>query len=147
MKHISFFAPGTPKGQPRVRACIRGRHAGVYDPGTADTWKQCVMLAAKQAMAGEYMRPLFNGPLRVDLVVVFARPKFHFTSKGFIKPASPMWHTTKPDADNLTKGVWDALTQTQVWQDDAQICHALISKRYAALDEPCGCQITIQELE
>jgi hypothetical protein len=28
---LTFFAPGTPKGQPRVRAFARGRHAGVYD--------------------------------------------------------------------------------------------------------------------
>lgn len=26
---------GIPKGQPRVRAFIRGKHAGVYDPGQA----------------------------------------------------------------------------------------------------------------
>lgn len=143
MKQLSFFATGSPKGQPRVRAFVRGRHAGVYDPGTADTWKQCVMLAAKQAMAGEYMRPLFTGPLRVDLVVVFARPKSHMTGKGFVRPASPMWHTQKPDADNLAKGIFDALTQIQMWHDDAQICHTLISKRFAALDEASGVHITI----
>ncbi len=31
-----LFIKGIPKGQPRVRAFVRGRHAGVYDPGTAD---------------------------------------------------------------------------------------------------------------
>lgn len=147
MKTLSFFASGTPKGQPRVRAFVRGRHAGVYDPGTADDWKACVMLAAKQAIAGDAVRPVFTGPLRVDLVVVFSRPKSHFTSKGLIKPAAPVWHTGKPDRDNLDKGVLDALTQIQMWPDDAQVCAGGVTKRFAAMNEATGCQITISVLE
>lgn len=147
MKTLSFFATGTPKGQPRVRAFVRGRHAGVYDPGTADDWKACVMLAAKQAISGDLPRPIFSGPLRVDLVVVFARPKSHFTSKGFLKPTAPVWHTGKPDRDNLDKGVLDALTQIQMWPDDAQVCAGGVTKRFAAEHEASGCQITINALD
>lgn len=147
MKQLSFFASGTPKGQPRVRAFVRGSHAGVYDPGTADDWKSCVVLAAKQAIAGDAVRPVFTGPLRVDLVVVFARPKSHFTSNGFLKPTAPVWHTGKPDRDNLDKGILDALTQIQMWPDDAQVCAGGVTKRFAAEHEASGCQITINTLE
>jgi Holliday junction resolvase RusA-like endonuclease len=147
MNQLSFFAPGIPKGQPRVRACIRGRHAGVYDPGTANDWKACVMLAANKALAGATARPVFIGPLRVGLEVVFPRPKSHFTAKGALKPSAPLWHTGKPDRDNLDKGVLDALTQIQMWADDAQVCDGPISKRFAALGEASGCHIHISILE
>ena len=147
MKTLSFFAPGTPKGQPRVRAFVRGRHAGVYDPGTADDFKACIHLAAKQALAGEYMRPVFTGPIRCDAVFVFPRPKSHFTSKGFIKPTAPMWHIQKPDRDNLDKCLLDTLTKLQMWGDDCQVCAGHISKRFTALDEASGCHITINTLE
>ncbi len=147
MKQLSFFAPGIPKGQPRVRAFVRGRHAGVYDPGSADDWKACVMIAAKRAMSDNATRPMFTGPLRLVLVFVFPRPKSHMTSKGLIKPSAPAWHTGKPDFDNTAKAVADVLTQAQMWQDDAQVCSVSMTKRFAALDEASGCHITINSIE
>lgn len=32
---LNIFVSGEPKPQPRTRACVRGKHAGTYDPGTA----------------------------------------------------------------------------------------------------------------
>jgi Holliday junction resolvase RusA-like endonuclease len=105
------------------------------------------MLAAKQAIATSVARPVFHGPTRVDLVVVFARPKAHFTSKGAIKPDAPAWHVSTPDCDNLAKGILDALTQIQMWPDDAQVCASGVIKRFASMDEASGCHITINTLE
>lgn len=140
---ISFFAPGIPKGQPRVRAFVRGRHAGVYDPGTADDFKGAIMAAALAVIPG-LPRPIFaDGPLRVECEFIFPRPKSHFTSKGQIKPTAPVWHTQKPDIDNLLKGALDALTKIQMWQDDCQVCSSALLKRFTALGEPSGVQITI----
>lgn len=147
MKQLSFFASGIPKGQPRVRAFVRGRHAGVYDPGNADDWKVCIHLAARKAIAGDGTRPVFTGPIRCCLEFVFPRPKMHFTSKGFIKPNAPAWHIQKPDRDNLDKAVLDTLTKLQIWDDDCQVCAGQIVKRFAALDEASGVHITINTLE
>lgn len=146
MKQLSFFAPGIPKGQPRVRAFVRGRHAGVYDPGTADDFKGAIMIAALAAILG-LARPVFTGPTRCDAAFVFPRPKSHFTSKGQIKLTAPMWHIQKPDRDNLDKCLLDALTKLQMWGDDCQVCAGHISKRFAAMDEASGCHITINALE
>ena len=46
MSPIIFFAAGSPKGQPRVRAFVRGNHAGVYDPGTANEFKTSIYLSS-----------------------------------------------------------------------------------------------------
>ena len=145
---MNFFVPGAPKGQPRVRAFTRGRHAGVYDPGTADDWKAAVHIATLQALArhGNPARPLF-GAVRVDLEFVFARPKSHLRSNGDIKPTAPIWHTAKPDRDNLDKAVLDTLTKLQVWPDDSHVCQGSITKRYAASGEASGCMIKITPLD
>jgi Holliday junction resolvase RusA-like endonuclease len=145
MKPIIFFAPCIPKGQPRVKACRRGAFTRVYTPDTADDFKGAVMghaLAEILCMP----RPIFTGPVRADCDFVFSRPKAHFTSKGQIKATAPKWHTQTPDIDNLFKVIGDALTNVQMWRDDSQVCSGMLIKRWAALGEPSGVQITITAL-
>lgn len=139
---IIFFAPGLPKGQPRVKACRRGAFTRVYTPNTADHFKGAIMGHALAAIPG-MPRPIFTGPVRVDCEFVFPRPKSHFTSNGQIKATSPVWHTQKPDIDNTFKVVADALTNIKLWQDDCQVCSGMLIKRWAALGEASGVQITI----
>lgn len=137
---ISFFAQGIPKGQPRPRAFIRGKRAAVYDPGTAEAWKGDIAIAWRNA---EFPKPIAGCPYHVELSFRFPRPKSHYTSKGILKPSSPDWHTGKPDTDNLAKGVLDALTHLQLWQDDAAVASLTVSKSYGT---PSGCLITITSL-
>lgn len=123
-----LFVLGLPKGQPRVKAYARGGRAGVYDPGTADAWKNSVAMAA--TAAGLSGREFVGG---VDLSIAFAfpRPKAHFGRGGWLKGSAPWLHTSRPDADNLLKAVMDALTDVRVWRDDAQVHGVCVSKRYA----------------
>ena len=141
MKTLSFFAAGIPKGQPRAKACIRGKHAGVYDPGTADDWKAVV----RHKIAESWDKQPFTGPVSVTLRFWFQRPKAHFDSKGHIKPSAPNCKTSKPDLDNLAKAVMDAATNAGVLRDDAQVVNLTITKRYD--DAAPGCDVTIEEVE
>ncbi len=144
MNPITFFVAGVPKGQPRVKAYKRGAHAGVYDPGTADGWKLQVSISGKQFVPDA---PL-TGPLRVDLAFYFPRPKGHFrTGKhaGVMRDTAPMWHTSRPDFDNLAKAVCDQLTVTRFWGGDTQVCDGRILKAYEDGRGP-GCQVTITPL-
>lgn len=140
---IRFFAPGDPKGQPRPRAFARRMGskvvARVYDAGTAEGWKGSVALAAREVLGGR----AFDGPLVVELVFHFRRPKGHLTSRGFLKPAAPLHHTAKPDADNAAKAVLDALTQLGAWSDDAQVADLRVRKLYATPGEPAGAHVSI----
>lgn len=149
VKPLIFFAPCIPKGQPRVRACRRGSFSGVYTPDTADEFKAAIQRCAKQSFAMQMPSGATFGrdALRVDWECVFPRPKAHFTSKGQIKPTSPSWHIQKPDRDNLDKAILDSLTTIAIWQDDCQVCSGLLTKRWAALGETSGVQITITAIQ
>ena len=127
MTTIEFNAYGIPKAQPRAKACIRGKRAGVYDPGTADDWKSIVRAAAKEVWNGVP----FDGPVRVWLQFYMPRPKSHFGKNG-LKQSAPTFVTTKPDLDNLEKSILDALTNLGMWRDDSQVVFVAKEKRYSS---------------
>lgn len=143
MKTIHFFAPGIPKGQPRARAVRRGKHAGMYDPGTADNWKSSVRAAVKEVWDGV----VIEGPVSVDITAVFPRPKSHFFTgrrANVMRKDAPTYHTAKPDKDNIDKAIYDALTNAGIWKDDSMVCVGGTSKIYG--DRP-GASIIIQTLD
>jgi Holliday junction resolvase RusA-like endonuclease len=144
-QHIATFrADGMPKGQPRPRAFSRGGRASVYDPGTAEGWKSCVAVAAKDLRGGA-----IHSPLSVTMTFYLPRPKSHYRSNGALKPTAPVYiHDSKPDADNLAKAVLDALTTIQVWQDDDQVCELTVRKYWEqpGTHQP-GCVVRIQEMQ
>jgi len=138
---ITFFVQGEPKGQPRARACIRGKHAGVYDPGTANAWKHAVADAWRQWRAEP-----FTGPVHLGLDFIFKRPLSHYrTGKnaGLLRDSAPLAHTGKPDCDNLAKAVMDELTRLGAWEDDRLVCRLAVSRQWAP--ERGGCVILISE--
>lgn len=137
MQPITFFACGVPKGQPRTkaRAIKRGDKcfAQVYDPGTADEWKEQVAATARPFIPET---PL-DVPLRVNLGFYMPRPEKHFNSKGELKSDAPRAFLGKPDSDNLAKAVLDALNPSTsnnypgMWRDDSLIFILTVFKVYA----------------
>lgn len=118
--------------------------ARVFDAGTAEGWKSQVALAAKPHAPTE---PL-TGALFVELWFHLPRPKGHFRGgkpdRG-LKPDAPLWHTGKPDADNLAKAVLDALTQLGAfWRDDSQVARLAVRKGYSSTP---GCTVAISSLD
>jgi crossover junction endodeoxyribonuclease RusA len=135
---VDFFVSGVPKAQPRVKAFVRGGHAGVYTPDSAESWKQAVRLQATTNAP----ESVVAHPVRVSLDFFLTRPKAHYKRDGSVKANSPVWHCKKPDLDNLIKAVTDAITDTQrVWLDDSQICQISATKSYAL--NASGCSVRI----
>lgn len=135
---LDFFVSGVPKAQPRVKAFVRGGHAGVYTPDSAESWKQAV----RQRAIANAPESLMAHPVRVELDFFLPRPKAHHKRDGSVKSNSPVWHCKKPDLDNLIKAVTDAITDTQrVWLDDSQICQITATKTYAI--NAAGCSVFI----
>ena len=64
-----------------------------------------------------------QGAIAVSLVFVFERPK------NWPKKRRPLYHTSKPDTDNLIKFFLDAGNGI-LWQDDCQIADITAQKVY-----------------
>ena len=146
MKSINIFVAGLPVAQPRPRAVSFGGRARLYNPGTSNEWKACVIRELKR-YAGTFPAGV---PLRCDLTFYLPRPAGHYGSgknAGLIKASAPARPTGKPDRDNLDKAVCDAITAAGVWHDDSQVTDGRIRKRYirSNVDGATGCTITITE--
>jgi Holliday junction resolvase RusA-like endonuclease len=139
MQPLTFTVRGEPKAQPRVKAMRMGGFIKIYTPGTAKVWKGLVAKAAAPFLSPEP----FSGPLALTIDFYFARPKAHHNAKGELRPAAPTHHTKKPDADNLAKGVMDALTDAGLWEDDDQIVSLLARKHYATPENPEGARVIL----
>lgn len=135
---IDFFIAGIPKAQPRVKAFVRGGHAGVYTPDSAESWKQAV----RQQAVANAPESVVAQPIRVELDFFLPRPKAHYKRDGSLKVDRAIWHTNKPDLDNLIKAVTDAITDTQrIWADDRLIYQISATKSYAL--NASGCSVRI----
>jgi len=140
MKMIQFVVNAIPVAQPRARATSIGGHARVYEPKDHPiaAFKASVRLAASGALSGA---PL-AGPLRVDCVFIFPRPKSLMWSK---RDMPRVRHVKKNDLDNLAKGLFDALNGL-LWRDDCQVCECVLTKWIAAGDEQPHVLVRVTEL-
>lgn len=114
---INCIIYGEPIAQGRPRFTTQGGFARAYDPAKSKDYKEYIRLAAAQQMRGE--KPL-DGPLTLSIRVYrsipksFSQKKVEAAERGKIRPI------TKPDLDNYTKGIKDAL-KSVCWRDDSQI--------------------------
>lgn len=141
---VTFFVAGVPKPQPRAKAARIGGFVRLYTPYTKDAkaWRSAVIAAALEHCEGR----TFTGPLGLTLQFTLPRPKSHLTKKG-LRPEAPLWHTSRPDADNLTKLVMDALSEAGVWSDDCIVASLATQKAYATPPHSAGCFIHITPLD
>lgn len=158
--NIEFFTAGTPKGAGSKVAAVAhkrdpasGQQVPVRDPETGrlrtyvkdDTgeagrnWRADVRAAAEVAMRDE---ALTSSAVMLSAVFIMRRPKSHFSTSGALKSRAPLWHTSRPDIDKLSRAVLDALTGI-VWTDDSLVVCKIATKRYADPTEREGAQITV----
>jgi Holliday junction resolvase RusA-like endonuclease len=123
-----LFVNGVPKAQPRPRMTAKGH---VYNPGSADVWKEEVKAAFLSCL-----KPAITGPVRFTVRFLLPVPK-GMKIMGTVVP-----HVKKPDTDNLLKAVMDSLTAVRVWKDDSQVFETLAGKYYAG--KKTGAQIIIE---
>jgi Holliday junction resolvase RusA-like endonuclease len=72
-------------------------------------------------------RPLFKGPLHMEVVFYIKIPK---SSKNKMQEMEGKWHSTKPDNSNLLKFIEDVGVGI-LYHDDAIICSQVIQKKYS----------------
>ena len=124
MREIHFTVKGAPVAKARPRM---NRSTGiVYTPKKTQDAER-VIKAAFLAKVEEHNIPTKN-PVEVKITYFYEPPKSYSKAKR----EALMWtgKTTKPDLDNLTKTVLDALNGV-AWEDDAQVVKLSANKTYA----------------
>jgi len=139
---IAFRVDAVPVAQPRPRAVMRGRHAGVME---ADKSHPIHAFKASVRMA---FCAVHEGPPVDDcdlvLTIVFVMPRTQDCAK--YGTGRVPYRVKRNDWDNLGKAVSDALNQL-AWTDDGLIHAAYVERWYAAQDEKAHCDITIRRLD
>lgn len=118
---IAFTVPG--QAVPWARSG-GGVNTPRFTPAKQRSYAGVLKLYCQHAMNGT--GPML-GPLELSIVATYAWPK-SWSNKQREAPGA-RWKTSRPDADNLTKIVKDALN-TVAWQDDAQVASSHTWKRY-----------------
>jgi len=90
-----------------------------------DAIRWIAMAALRKQRHGE----MLTGPLKLELLAVYAIPPSWHPAKQAAARAGIMWKTSVADLDNLTKQVCDALNG-YAYADDAQIAKMSCAKRF-----------------
>jgi Holliday junction resolvase RusA-like endonuclease len=117
-----------------------GRVHMVESSAKVRPWREAVRseaLAANLA-ANHGSVVTIDGPIVVDMVFTFTRPKSHYRTgrnAHLLRDDAPPRPDGKPDLDKLLRSTMDALTDAAVWRDDARVVeYGRIAKVYAGTD-------------
>lgn len=126
--------PGQPVGKGRPRFARLPKGVKAYTPKKTKDYEQRVSWLTPY-------RPT-SGPIRVEIVAIFKRPKSMSRKKD---PAHRILHTKKPDLDNVIKSAIDGISG-RAMEDDSQVCRIEGEKWYAAKSEEPHTEINIYEM-
>jgi Holliday junction resolvase RusA-like endonuclease len=128
---IEFVVPGfaAPQGSKSAFKLPNGRVVLVESSKQVKPYRAVFAMCARQA----WTDPPATGVVAVELCFRFPRPKSHFTSKGLVRPGSPL-APTRYDLDKLARAANDAMTGI-VYVDDSQIAMLAASKEWGPTAE------------
>jgi Holliday junction resolvase RusA-like endonuclease len=137
---VEFFVPGQPAAWPRP---VKSKSGHIYPNRSADPWGHQVRASAIERIpadaAAQWPR---DGAFHVAIGFAFVRPQSHYANKPYqvprrLKDSAPVSMLKRPDVDNLTKMVLDALGAWNdlpplLWFDDAQVVWIQARKHWAS---------------
>lgn len=148
---ITVYGTPAPQGSKRAFA-VRGKggaptgRVAVIESShdRVKSWRQAVLDAAL-----DEAWPQLAGPLQASAVFYIKRPQSHYRTgrnAGQLRDSAPAHPAGKPDLSKLIRSTEDALTDSAVWADDAQVVsYAVLAKRWAD-ERPPGAVITVRQL-
>lgn len=131
-KPLAFSVPGIPR--PQGSKVSFGNRRMKEASAHLDSWRQAVILFARQAAGGANWRP-GTRKFMVKLTFAFPRPQSHFRSvnkQPVLRDDAPLFYDNTPDIDKLQRAVFDSLTYAAVWGDDKKAVSVEARKIYAS---------------
>lgn len=136
---MEITVEGEPKGKGRPRF-TRSGHA--YTPDATRQYEHLIAVRAREAMRG--LPPIVKPTaIRMTIVATFRVPVSWPKKRRTAALQGVLHHTHKPDVDNVTKAVCDALNGI-VYEDDSQVVDIKVTKTYG---EAPAVKIYIETLE
>ncbi|TKI65581.1 RusA family crossover junction endodeoxyribonuclease [Lysinibacillus mangiferihumi] len=136
MNVLKIEIPGDVQAQQRPKFSRYGNNVSVRDPKESKDYKSFVRLVASQVAPDTLITEEVR--LRIDVFrkipKSFSKKKHQQAVDGELRP------TTKPDVDNLAKGIKDGLSKV-IWHDDSQVTELFVRKWYS--DNPRA-EVTIE---
>jgi Holliday junction resolvase RusA-like endonuclease len=129
MSTVIFTIPGTPVGKGRPKFARRGKFVSTYTPEKTANYENLVKLYAGKAMGS-------TEPYQCALsamIQLFVVPPASWSNKKREQALKHELHpTSKPDIDNVIKGIFDAMNEI-VFVDDKQIVQLYVEKIYSTI--------------
>ena len=123
---INFIIEGEAIGQGRPRFKRVGAGVRTYDPEKSMTYKNLVHFSALPHRPEK----LLTGAISLHLTIHVPTPQSWSKKKKSFALLGTILPTTKPDCDNVAKGIADALNQI-IYVDDKQISRLIVCKQYS----------------
>ena len=123
---VAFVIPGTPVGKGRPKFARRGNFTVAYTPEKTASYENLVKVKAEEAMKG---RPVLDGAVAVTIWLWVTPPASWSQKKQREALDGRIFPTSKPDIDNVLKGIMDACNEI-VFKDDKQAVDVRVVKRY-----------------
>lgn len=133
---IKFIIPGDVVPWARAGG---GKTVHKFTPKKQQDYMGMIRAAAFEEMK-RFAEPM-SGPLQLKITAVYLWPKS--TTKARFAAVDGAWKTTKPDCDNITKIVKDALNKI-AYADDAQVS---FSSCWKILGPKAGLIVEVLNLE
>ena len=134
VKHLRVTVPGQPVPAARPRVTRNGTY-------TPKRYKSYLLLVEESwVQAGSPTVP-DDEPLRVVVTCFMARPKSHLSASGRVKDSFPVAPVSRPDLDNLAKGLMDGLNG-KAYSDDSRVVTLTAEKRYTRGDPYATIDVT-----
>lgn len=120
---------------------IGGRHVATHFVTKAVRRSMLQVVRALKLNCEVHENPDKDHPWLYKIVYVYKPCALPSRMQGALK-------ITRPDGDNLTKGVLDAITESHIaWADDSQAHCAGEYRRYALKDEIAHIQLTLRRID
>lgn len=121
---------------------VRMTRKGKYKDEAAQRYLSYKQAIQWQIAVQNKEETIFENPVEVDVVFYMPIPKSWSKPKRERHAFKP--HKTKPDIDNVLKGLFDALNGL-IWKDDNLVAKVSVTKVYTPFKE--GIRFRVKEIE
>lgn len=119
----------TVPGKPSTGGPMFTKRGFAYTPKNVAEWKAYVKLTIADAV-----KECIPKHRPVELIIIVRKPRPKSPKKPTADRPCPWAFTVKPDVDNVTKGIADAV-KTIGFSDDNQVTDLVVRKRWGPVEE------------